>query len=496
MSSAKVISLHKSLRKPQQHKSQQKGYQMGTAEDRGHSGVTWDKAFIARHDVAGPRYTSYPTALQFHEEFTVQDYLAGVERSNQTKKPLSLYFHLPFCESLCYYCACNKVVTKNPASMRSYLDNLLREIEIRAEPVTEGRPVYQMHWGGGTPTYYDGPELTELMFHIGKQFHLVDSERGEFSIEIDPRSVDTDKLSLLRGLGFNRVSLGIQDFDETVQQAINRVQPFSKIQEVVSDIRGLRYKSMNFDLIYGLPRQTPHSVLATVEKVIELDPDRISLFNYAHLPSRFKAQALMDEAALPSSPEKLEILCQCSQRLVEAGYVYIGMDHFAKPEDELAQALLNGNLHRNFQGYTTYKEADLISMGVSAISQINNTYSQNTRSIKEYQALLDENQLPIRYGAILTPEDELRRDVIMSLICGNQLDIAAIEDTYKIDFKSKFQNELAIMDDLARDGIVEKNNSGYVVTEKGRLVVRRVCMVFDQYLPEHLKNGQRFSRII
>lgn len=469
---------------------------MGIAEDRGHGHAAWDKAFISRHDVAGPRYTSYPTALQFHEEFSVQDYLAGVERSNRSRKPLSLYFHLPFCESLCYYCACNKIVTKNSSSMRHYLDNLIREIEKRAESVTPGRPVYQMHWGGGTPTYYDNPELTELMFHVGKQFHLVDSERGEFSIEIDPRSVDTDKLSLLRGLGFNRVSLGIQDFDESVQVAINRVQPLSKIREVVSDVRALRYKSLNFDLIYGLPQQSPRSVLQTVEKVIELDPDRISLFNYAHLPNRFKAQALMDEAALPSPQEKLDILCQSSSRLVEAGYVYIGMDHFAKPEDELAQALLRGNLHRNFQGYTTYREADLVSMGVSAISQINNTYSQNTRSIKEYQALLDEDELPIKYGVILTPEDELRRDIIMSLICGNQLDIRAVEETYRIDFKEKFSDELDMMDDLARDGVVERNAEGYVVTEKGRLVVRRVCMVFDQYLPEHLKKGQRFSRII
>ena len=469
---------------------------MGIAEDKGQATASWDSAFISRHDVAGPRYTSYPTALQFHEEFTVQDYAAGVARSNQEKKPLSLYFHLPFCESLCYYCACNKVVTKNHGYMRHYLDNMIREIEKRAELVTSDRPVYQMHWGGGTPTYFSSPELTELMFHIGKKFHLVDSDRGEFSIEIDPRSVDTDKLSLLRGLGFNRVSLGIQDFDQSVQEAINRVQPYSKIREVLGDIRALRYKSVNFDLVYGLPRQTPRSVLATVEKVIELNPDRISLFNYAHLPSRFRAQALMDEAALPSAQEKLEILCQSSARLVQAGYVYIGMDHFAKPEDELAQALLHGNLHRNFQGYTTYKDADLISMGVSAISMINNTYSQNTRSIKEYQQILDEGQLPIRYGVILTPEDELRRDIIMSLICGNQLDIEAIEARYKIDFREKFSEELVMMEQLAVDAIVEKNVSGYVVTEKGRLVVRRVCMIFDQYLPDHLKKGQRFSRII
>ncbi|MCG8317325.1 MAG: oxygen-independent coproporphyrinogen III oxidase, partial [Pseudomonadales bacterium] len=302
---------------------------MGFAAGKASTMISWDQSFIQKHDVAGPRYTSYPTALQFHEEFSLSDYQEGVAQSNATKKPLSLYFHLPFCESLCYYCACNKIVTKNEDSMRHYLDNLIRELEMRSQDFTEGRPVYQMHWGGGTPTYYESPELTELMYHIGKRFHLVDSERGEFSVEIDPRSVNTDKLSLLKGLGFNRVSLGIQDFDESVQVAINRVQPFSLIQDIVSDVRALQYASMNFDLIYGLPKQTAGSVLATIEKVIDLAPDRISLFNYAHLPNRFKAQALMDEAALPSAPEKLNILCSASQRLIEAGYVYIGMDHFA-----------------------------------------------------------------------------------------------------------------------------------------------------------------------
>ncbi|MCG8672799.1 MAG: oxygen-independent coproporphyrinogen III oxidase [Pseudomonadales bacterium] len=483
MSSAKVIWLDKE-------------HEMALALGKGQETAAWDKAFIEKHDVAGPRYTSYPTALQFHEEFSQEDYRLGVQHSNQSKKPLSVYVHLPFCESLCYYCACNKIVTKSSQSMRHYLDNLILEIEKRAVDFTDGRPVYQMHWGGGTPTYYDGPELTELMYHLGRQFHMVDSNRGEFSIEVDPRSVDTDKLSLLKGLGFNRISLGIQDFDEDVQKAINRVQPLGQIQELVSDIRALQYGSLNFDLIYGLPAQTPRSVMKTVEQVIDLSPDRISLFNYAHLPSRFKAQALMDEAALPSSQEKLEILCESSQRLIEAGYVYIGMDHFAKPDDELAVALRREVLHRNFQGYTTYKDADLVGVGVSSISQIADTYSQNTRSIKEYQALLDDKQLPTKYGVTLTEEDKLRRDIIMSLICGNHLEIAPLEETYKIDFKEKFSKELELMGALTRDGIVEENQTGFHVTEKGRLVVRRVCMVFDEYLPDHLKNGQRFSRII
>lgn len=469
---------------------------MGVAAKDRQAAVAWDKVFIQKHDVAGPRYTSYPTALQFHEEFTVADYLAGVTRSNAGKMPLSLYLHLPFCESLCYYCACNKIVTKNKATMRRYLDCLIQEVEQRAGQFTEGRPVYQMHWGGGTPTYYEGPELTELMYHIGRQFHLVDSDRGEFSVEIDPRSVDTDKLSLLRGLGFNRISLGIQDFDVSVQEAINRIQPLDKVRQVVNDVRGLRYVSMNFDLIYGLPKQTAKSMLATVEQVVELSPDRISLFNYAHLPNRFKAQALMDEAALPSAEEKLEILCQSSQRLLEAGYVYIGMDHFAKPGDELAKALAEDSLHRNFQGYTTFKEADLVGMGVSAISEIHNTYSQNTRSIKEYCELVENGELPIRYGITLSDEDQLRQAIIMELICTNQLNVERLESRYHFDFNAKFAPEVGVLQELENDEVVQRTPSGYQVTDKGRLVVRRVCMVFDQYLPEHLKRGQRFSRII
>jgi len=456
----------------------------------------WDKSFIKRHDVAGPRYTSYPTALKFHEEFTQQDYLAAVSRSNISHRPLSIYVHLPFCESLCYYCACNKVITKDKDKMQRYFDALLKEIELMAEPFAEGRPVYQMHWGGGTPTYFDGPQLTELWYKISSLFHLVDSDRGEYSIEIDPRTIDDDKLGLLRGLGFNRLSFGIQDFDLQVQQAINRIQPYSMIEALVKSARAYKFKSLNFDLIYGLPYQTVENVSRTIEKVIELEPDRISLFNYAHLPQRFKAQGQLDEEALPLADEKLQIVCAASSQLLEAGYIYIGMDHFAKPDDELSIALKNETLHRNFQGYTTYKDADLIGMGVSSISQIDNVYCQNSRSIRDYQQSLESNDLPLAVGVVLNEDDEVRRDVIMSILCQGKLKLTDVEEKFSIDFKDYFANEMTVMDEYVEQGLLSAQPYGYSVTESGRLVVRKVCMVFDRYMPDSQKNGRRFSRII
>lgn len=456
----------------------------------------WDTNFIKQHDVAGPRYTSYPTALQFHEEFGYQEYKEAVSRSNKRKRPLSIYVHLPFCESLCYYCACNKTVTKDKARMRRYIDNLIKEIDVVAALFAKDRPVYQMHWGGGTPTYFDAPELTEIWYQISKRFHLVDADRGEFSIEIDPRSVDVEKLGLLKGLGFTRLSFGIQDFDNKVQEAINRVQPFSMILDLMKDARAYQYKSINFDLIYGLPHQTVDSVSKTIEKVVELSPDRISLFNYAHLPQRFKAQGQLDEEALPLADEKLQILCAASSLLITAGYVYVGMDHFAKPGDDLAIALKNEQLHRNFQGYTTHKEADLIGVGVSSISQIDNVYCQNSKSLRDYEALLSDGELPVTSGVVLSQDDEIRRDVIMSIICHNKLDVEEISNMYGIDFNRYFSSEQALLKDYVSQGLLEFSKQGYKVTPRGRLAVRKVCMVFDAYLSQQLKTKNRFSRII
>ncbi|MEZ5509175.1 MAG: oxygen-independent coproporphyrinogen III oxidase [Gammaproteobacteria bacterium] len=456
----------------------------------------WNSDFIREHDVPGPRYTSYPTALQFHEEFFQQDYLDAVARSNASKKPLSIYVHLPFCASLCYYCACNKVITQSEEKKRVYLDHLIMEIKQKAAEFGTSRPIYQMHWGGGTPTYYGDAELTELWYQIGRHFHLVDSDRGEYSIEIDPRTINADKLGLLKGLGFNRISLGIQDFDPRVQEAINRVQSTAQVIELMEAARSYQYRSVNFDLIYGLPYQTVASVAETIEQVIQMAPDRISLFNYAHLPERFKSQGLLPEEALPSPDEKLAILCSASNQLIEAGYVYIGMDHFAKPDDELAVAYRKGQLHRNFQGYTTYKEADLIGMGVSAISQIDNVYCQNNRSITQYQECLDDNQSPIMAGIHLTNDDLIRRAVIMSFLCQNGLDPELISVAYGIDFKKYFAAEAEILVRYVEQGLLDWDGKRYSVTDRGRLVVRKICMAFDIYLPAHLKQGRRFSRVL
>lgn len=456
----------------------------------------WDSEFIRQHDVPGPRYTSYPTALQFHEEFTRADYLASVARSNAARKPLSIYVHLPFCQSLCYYCACNKVITQSEDKKRQYLDSLIKEIKQKSAEFGTDRPVYQMHWGGGTPTYYGDAELTELWYQIGRHFHLVDSERGEYSIEIDPRTIDGDKLGLLKGLGFNRISLGIQDFDVKVQQAINRVQSRAQVEELMQAARSYQFRSVNFDLIYGLPYQNVRSVQGTIDKVIDLSPDRISLFNYAHLPERFKSQGLLPEEALPAAEEKLAILCAASNQLVEAGYVYIGMDHFAKPSDELAQAQARGALHRNFQGYTTFKEADLIGLGVSAISLIDNVYCQNTKSITEYQSRLDEDESPLTAGVLLTRDDEIRRAVIMAFLCQNGLEPAQVEATYGIDFKDYFSSEMIALASFVEQGLLEQEGRNYRVTPRGRLVVRKICMAFDVYLPDHMKQGRRFSRVL
>ena len=456
----------------------------------------WDSEFIRQHDVAGPRYTSYPTALQFHEEFSHDDYLSAVNRSNVARMPLSLYVHLPFCASLCYYCACNKVITQSDDKKRRYLDALIKEIRTKSKDFDQGRPIYQMHWGGGTPTYFNEAELTELWFEIGRHFHLVDSERGEYSIEIDPRTMTADKLGLLKGLGFNRISLGIQDFDQRVQESINRVQSYQQIEELMEAARNYQFRSVNFDLIYGLPHQSVSSLRDTIDQVIELSPDRISLFNYAHLPQRFKSQGLLPEEALPPAEEKLQILCSASNQLVEAGYVYIGMDHFAKPTDELAVAQAEGNLHRNFQGYTTYKDADLVGLGVSSISLINNVYCQNTKSITEYQGLMDAGESPITAGVVLSTDDEIRRAVIMSLLCQNWLVPSQIEEQYGIVFDKYFSNEIMGLNGFVQEGILTRQGGVYNVTQKGRLVVRKICMLFDVYLPQHMKEGARFSRVL
>ncbi len=456
--------------------------------------LKWDVDLIKRHDKSGPRYTSYPTAVQFHPNFTVADYQQARENSDKQAQGLSLYIHIPFCAHVCYYCACNKVITKRREKADPYLDALFKEIEIRAAGYDRSRTVDQLHFGGGTPTFLSNEQMTRLMLKLREHFNLSQDEQRDFSIEIDPRELQEDTLSHLSSLGFNRVSLGVQDVDPLVQQAVNRIQPLKMTTETLQQARDLNYKSINIDLIYGLPKQTRTSFRKTLQHIIELSPDRISVFNYAHLPERFKPQRRINTQELPNPEEKLTMLQDSIQLLTQAGYLYIGMDHFAKPEDSLAQAQLAGKLHRNFQGYTTHEDCDLVALGVSSISQIGNTFMQNAVDIEDYQASLAQGELPIRKGVALTDEDKLRQSVIKQLICHFTLDFQWVQQKFGVDAKAHFADELARLASFANDGLLSVNENGIQVHDKGILLIRSICMVFDEYLNQ--SQTIRFSKVI
>ncbi len=457
-----------------------------------------DIELLEKYDVSAPRYTSYPTAVQFSEDYTDNDYLAMIAGRMETIAPLSLYVHVPFCHAPCYYCGCNKIVTKNRKLVRQYLDHLRKEMALmRLQLNVYKRPITQMHWGGGTPTFLDDAELTELMHHIASYFHLVNDDSRDYSIELDPRTMNEERIELLRGLGFNRVSLGVQDFDEAVQNSINRVQPLAMIQEQVNYIRARAFHSLNFDLIYGLPNQSLTSIEETLDKVIFLSPDRISYYNYAHLPHRFPAQMAIDAEALPTPHEKLEMVSLIVSRLTEAGYLHLGMDHFVKPDDSLAVAMEEGNLCRNFQGYSTAKAEEIVGIGASSITSLTDVYVQNARKLKDYYAALDANCLPVEKGLNLTQEDHLRSEVIQKLICYRYLDKPDIEARFAIDFDTHFASSLAGLEPLAEDGLVELYSDSLRVTDKGSLFLRNICMLFDEYLESQTANEQRiFSRVI
>ncbi|MFZ5755682.1 MAG: oxygen-independent coproporphyrinogen III oxidase [Pseudomonadota bacterium] len=446
-----------------------------------------------RHDGQVPRYTSYPTADRFHEEFTADDQVRNALASNAAHRPLSLYIHLPFCATVCYYCACNRIVTANRARVRPYLDLLKEEIRMQAALFDSSRPVRQLHWGGGTPTFLSGAEMTELMHHTARHFHLLEGDRGEYSIEIDPRTVDAGTLALLRGLGFNRLSLGVQDFDPRVQKAVNRIQDEAQVRSLVEAARSLGFRSLGFDLIYGLPLQSVASFRRTLAQVIALKPDRLSVFNYAHLPARFHVQRQIDEAELPPPAEKLRILDSTVQQLLAAGYVHIGMDHFALPGDELAQALHDGTLRRNFQGYSTGAGTDLVGIGLSAISDVNGVYAQNHRDMADYEFAVREHQLPVARGFAPDSEDRLRRHVIMELACRGRLDYDDIGHRYGIDFRRHFAAELQRLDEFAGDGLLVTGDHGVQVTDAGRFLLRSLCAVFDRWLD---RRHAGFSRAI
>jgi oxygen-independent coproporphyrinogen-3 oxidase len=456
--------------------------------------VAFDAELIRRYDKAGPRYTSYPTAVQFRDSFGEAEYRAAAGASNAGGAPLSLYFHLPFCDTVCYYCACNKIVTKNRKRTAPYLKRLFREIELQAALFDRSRPVDQLHWGGGTPTFLSVEEMRALMHKTREHFTLRDDDSGEYSIEVDPREANAEIIALLRELGFNRLSLGVQDFDPTVQKAVNRIQSEAETFAVLDAARQTGFRSVNLDLIYGLPHQTVASFATTLDKVIDAGPDRLSVFNYAHLPELFKTQRQIDSASLPAPGEKLAILQHTIERLTAAGYVYIGMDHFARPDDELAVAQREGTLYRNFQGYSTHADCDLVAMGITAIGKVGDTYSQNVKTLEEYSALLDAGRLPVFRGIALSEDDKLRRAVITQLICHFELNFARIEQAFPVRFRDHFAAELEEFKTMQADGLLDVSAHSIVVRPAGKLLIRNICMVFDTYLRAAQK--QRFSKVI
>lgn len=456
--------------------------------------IRWDPELIRRYDLAGPRYTSYPTAMQFNSQVSPFDLLHALRESRKALRPLSLYVHVPFCANICYYCACNKVITKDRSRSLPYLQRLTHEIEIVSRHLDRSQTVEQLHFGGGTPTLLTMGQMAELMQSLHKHFGLLEDNSGDYSIEIDPREADWSIMSRLRELGLNRVSLGVQDFDLEVQRAVNRIQSHEETQTIVEAARTLQYKSINIDLIYGLPKQNPESFARTVESIIALQPDRLSVFNYAHLPERFKPQRKIHADELPAPGAKLEILQNTIEQLTRAGYHFIGMDHFALPDDELASAQEDGTLYRNFQGYTTHGYCDLVGLGVSAISQIGELYCQNSSDIHQYQIALDNNQLATYRGLHCNQDDRVRRAVIQRIICQFRLDFQPIEEQFGIRFRSYFADVWPQLEHMAKDGLIALTDSMIDVQASGRLLVRSVCMVFDHYLTE--QTLQRFSRVI
>jgi oxygen-independent coproporphyrinogen-3 oxidase len=451
-----------------------------------------DVALAEKYACQGPRYTSYPTALQFQPDFSRQ----ALERELTTRRadshaPLSLYVHIPFCNDICYYCACNKIVTRDRARAREYLDMLKRDIEMQSRRYGNTRPIRQLHWGGGSPTWLDDAEMTELMHELASHFHLLDQGEREYAIEVDPRTVDANRIALLRGLGFNRLSLGIQDFDPLVQRAVNRIQPLQQVQALVKDIRGHGFRSLSFDLIYGLPYQDQHTMVITLQRVIELQPDRIACYNYAHLPERFSSQRSIDRLSLPSATEKLALQELISGTLTSAGYHHIGLDHYVLPGDDLALAQRQGRLQRNFQGYSVQMADDLVGLGVSAISQVGNFYLQNETNIDAYYAHLQQGESPLWRGLEVSAEDHLRRHVIMQLICNLYLDFSDCETRFDIDFATHFSAELSTLQGMSDDGLLCIEDGAIRVEELGRPFLRNICMIFDQFLAIESQGPQK-----
>ena len=450
---------------------------------------------LKKYDVSGPRYTSYPTADRFVEAFTQEAYMLALEQRREiaATQPLSIYVHIPFCESLCFFCACNKIVTKHHERSAEYLRYLNREIDLHIEHLGAGQTISQLHLGGGSPTFFSDEELAELMSMLKRNF--VFAPGGEYSIEVDPRTVNEQRLKHLADLGFNRLSFGVQDFDPEVQKAVHRIQPAEQVFSLVDAARRYRFESINVDLIYGLPMQTPESFKRTLAQVVELRPNRIALYGYAHLPERFKPQRRISEYELPAAADKITMLGSALKAFIDAGYVYVGMDHFALPDDDLAIAKRQGRLHRNFQGYSTQPDCDLISLGVSAIGRVGATYSQNAKTIEEYYDHLNHGRFPVVRGLALSRDDIVRRAVIMAIMCQGALEFEAIELAYMLDFKSYFADEMAALKALEKTDMLVLEEDGLQVTDTGWFFVRAVAMVFDKHLQTD-RNRARFSKIL
>ena len=453
----------------------------------------FDMEKYKKYNVPGPRYTSYPTALLFNDTFTYSDYLEEIKVSRKDSvQDLSLYFHLPFCDTLCYFCGCNMIITRNRDRIKKYLDYLKREIDFIKEYAVDSKKVIQLHWGGGTPTHLSPHEINELASYIQKTFSFKDN--AEISCEIDPRELTREHLAALRENGFNRISLGVQDFDIKVQEAVNRIQPDNVTNQTVEWIRDLGFLSMNIDLMYGLPFQSLESFGSTLDKIIKISPERIAVFNYAHVPWMKKHMSLINADDLPSAETKLNILQLTIEKLTEAGYVFIGMDHFAKPDDELSVALKEKKMYRNFQGYSTYPDTDLFAMGITGISQVQDIFAQNYKTENEYYNALDNNLLPTAKGYRLSLDDKIRRFVIMRLMCDFELNFSAVEKKFNIIFKDYFFNELQRFSEMEADGLITLNSEKLVVTEMGRLLIRNIAMKFDAYIDN--KEVNKYSKTI
>ena len=454
-----------------------------------------DIDLIKKYDTPGPRYTSYPTAPHFNESFTHKDYLKEIKNTNRGRNlpDLSLYFHLPFCDTLCYFCGCNMIVTKNRERIKRYIDDVKREINQITTHLSGDRKVVQLHWGGGTPTHLNPEEIIDLNLYIHDRFEF--NPVVEAGCEIDPRELTKEHLEALRSGGFNRISMGVQDINESVQKAVNRIQPEALTRQVVHWVRELGFDSINLDLMYGLPFQSAKNFERTVDAIIDIDPDRIALFNFAYVPWMKKHQKAIRPEDLPAPEEKLDIFKMATQKLTQAGYVFIGMDHFAKPDDELALALNEKKLYRNFQGYSTHAGADLYAMGITSISQFGRIYAQNIKKEKPYRAALDQGILPTAKGCYLSDDDLLRRHVIIKLMCDFELDFVSIEDKFNIDFEAYFGLGLSRLNEMMADDLLFIENRTLKITHMGRLLIRNIAMKFDGYL-ERKEDHARYSRTV